>query len=275
MALAAQKGNSDAMEMCLYYFGWRGEGAPIEILGYYYDQLTSGGIDITRPDARSFIRLFLKENDREKLKGNRPSTIRSIIANRKMNEVSNRLLLYKSKEEILDDLTTLLLERIYYYKQGDRTLRKYIYDMFYLYVADYIQRVFRKKDFMKIQYAREDLLIEEVVADDSIKFTINHTSRDSLYEWEKKKNTLGPFWVVGHTHPIFKELTNVERLVLRDNYFLGIAERPLAEHYEISRNLVKSRKRTGIKKIKEAIKSQDVWLNEDLGYETLDEHYLT
>lgn len=274
MASEAQKGDADAMEVCLYYFGWRAEGAPIEILGYYYDQLISGGIDITRPDARSFIRLFLKENDREKFKGNRPSTVRSIIANRKMTEVSNRLLLYKSKEEILDDLIMLLIERIYNYKPGERTLRKYMYDMFYLYVGDYIQRTFRKKDFMKIQYAREDLSLENFVADDSVEFTIKHTSQDSLYEWEKKRNTLGPFWTAGHTHPVFEELTHIERLILRDNYFLGIAERPLAKHYEISRKLIKTRKRTGIKKLKEAIEKQDVWLNESLGYETLGTDYL-
>lgn len=274
MASKAQAGDRDAMEVCLYYFGWRAEGAPTEILGYYYDQLISGGIDITRPDARSFIRLFLKEKDREVFKSNRPSTRRSYIASYKMTEISNRLLNYKTRKEIFDDLVLLLIERIYKYKQGERTLRKYIYDMFHLYVADYIQRTFKGRDFMKIQYAREDLSIEESIADDNVVFRVNHTSKDALYEWERQKSTLGPFWVAGHTHPIFKDLTHTERMLIRDNYFLKITERELAKHYEVSRALIKSRKKSGIQKIRKAIEEQDLWWNEQLGYETLDTDYL-
>lgn len=267
-AKKAQNGNSESLERCLYYFGWRGEGAPGEILGYYYDQLVSGGIDISRPDALNFIRLFSKENEREQLKGKRVSHIKARIATRKMNNISNRLSNYKSREDIKNDLIDLLMDRILKYKPGKRTLRKYVYDLFYLYVGDYVQRTFRQKDYMNIQYARAEPPFDDYM--DITEFPVTHTSEDTLYEWEKEKEMLGPFWVSGHTHPIFKNLTRTERMILRDNYFYKIPERTLVDHYHISRDLIKNRKKSASRKIEEALETKDDWLIEQEGYAPLD-----
>ena len=266
LAEKVQAGDSEALEACLYYFGWRGEGPPEQILGDYYYQLVSGGIDILRPDAFPFIRIFSKEKERNVLNNNHIGMDKAILCRSKMNSISNRLLQYKSREEILNDLIDLLIDRIVKYKPGDRTLRKYIYDMYYLYVADYIQSVFRNKDFMKYQYRRDIIDINDI-EDTSIDFKVTHTSDDVFYEWEKKRNTLGPFWINGHTHPIFNSLTKTERMLLRDNVFYKDSLTRVAERYSIARNVVKSQKKKAIDKIKKEIDEQDIWLDERLGYE--------
>lgn len=268
LASKAQDGDSEALETCLYYFGWRADGLPDEILGRYYDMLTSGGVDIYRTDTLAFLRLFSKEKKREILRGKRPSTYKAVVATKKMQSISNRLLQRRNRSEILEDLIDILINRILNYKQGERTLRKYMEDMFYLYVGDYVQGVFRSRDFMQIEYAREYIDLDNYL-DYYVSIEVQDESKDLMYEWEKSKDTLGIFWVMGHTHPIFKELSNIERLVLKENFFLGTSQMELAEKFGIGRTVVRGHITRAINKVEEAIENLDIIQMELDGYNKL------
>lgn len=265
LAKKAQAGDSESLEACLYYMGWRGEGLPGEILGYYYQQLTTGAIDVTRKDTLSFIKLFANEKERAALNNPHVNRNKTILATKRAQYISNRLSLYKTKKEVFEDLVDLLIDRIIKYKQGDRTLRKYIYDMFYLYVGDYIQRLFRSKDLliMKTWQSSEDI---ENISTEPYELDVNLRSKDHLYEREQDKGDLGVFWIHGHCHPIFQDLTVTQRLIIRDSYFYKIGERPLAKKYGVSRDVIKRLKRESKEIIKKSAKQQNENYNTLRGY---------
>lgn len=265
-ASKAQEGDSKALESCLYYFGWRSEGLPTEILGEYYFTLISGGVDIYQTDKLSFIRLFSTKAERKILEGKRPSRVKGNLASKKITEISNHLLSIKTKKEILNDLIDLLIDRILKYKPGSRTLRKYIYDIYYLYVADYVQRTFKHKEYIEGPFKKTSYKEDYSNSLDSYK-KIELESTDFYYEWEKEKNMLGVFWVMGHTHPYFEDLTKIERLILRENMYLNNSQESIAEKLGIGRTTVRTNLNNAKKKIKKSISETSIEWIESNGYE--------
>lgn len=266
-ALKAQAGDSEALEECLYYFGWRGEGAPSEILSRYYYMLTSASIDTYNRSSMSFVRLFCREEELKILKNNRLSIPKSNLVVYKLEGISNRLVSYKSKKEILNDLIDLLIDRILKYKQGERTLRKYLDDMFHLYVGDYVQRVFRGRDFMKLSQSRSYININEIIDKDT-SFPMTYESDDLMYEKEKQQGVLDLFWLSGYTHPVFDSLTRTEKLILRDIHYLGLTQEQVAEKLSVGRTTVRTSLNNSKKKLRVALDNQDESWLEKAGYQT-------
>lgn len=267
-ASKAQEGDSEALELCMYYFGWRGNGLPKEILGEYYFTLISGGIDIYQKDKMSLIRLFSTKNERNTLKDNRPSKVKGNLASKKMTVICDNLANIKSSSEVLNDLTDLLMDRILNYKPGKRTLRKYIYDMYYLYVGDYIQKTLRSRELVNSSF--ESISYDDTYSDYTNEYeNIELPSNDSYYEWEKRNNSIGVFWVMGHTHPYFEDLTKIERLVLRENIILGNSQIQIANSLGVGRTTIRTNLNNAKRKIEKSIKETDSKWIESKGYEQL------
>lgn len=260
-AKKAQEGNQESLEKCLYYFGWRGGQRPSEILGSFYEMLVYGTIDINKSYQLSFIRMFSNESQRDTLKGKWVSKKKNYIASKKIDEISKQLLSLKTEQEIYSDLIDIVMNRILNYKQGERTLRKYMYDLSYIYVVSYIQKTFKSAQdtgYTEVEYEDSFLTYDE--------YNLIDETDNLYYNYERENNELGFFWLQGNTHILFKDLTKTERFILRDSYYLGIPQREIANKFGVSRRVVRNRLKSAEDKIRKAYETIPVKELESNGF---------
>jgi RNA polymerase sigma factor (sigma-70 family) len=210
--------------------------------------LRFGKIDFKDYDSRVFLSLFME--DRTIGKALRQSyQYRPVkqAAVRKLGVITESLKVIED-EDLKQDLRMLLLTQAMRYEKGNRVFGAYLYHSYRFAVKNYIKKI-QKPAEPYIHMPKELMrLADDQLKDNDANIEIN----DSIFVQAPMifmDEELGNSWVRGLTcGDEFKELTPLQRLIIKLNYYDGLSDGKIADMMGIHINTI-FRQRTKAGKI--------------------------
>lgn len=260
LVLSYQAGDEEAGEQILNIYGGDPRKKELSLyLGKFYKMLRFGKIDFKDYDSRVFLSLFIEDNAISKALyqsyQHRPVKQAAV---RKLGVITESLKVLED-EDLKQDLRMLLLQQAMRYKKEDRVFGAYLYHSYRFAVKNYIKKI-QKPAEPYIHMPKELMRI----ADDQLKDNdADIDIQDSIFVQSPMifmDEELGNSWVRGLTcGDEFKELTPLQRLIIKLNYYDGLSDGKIAEMMGIHINTIFRQRTKAGKIVKETV---DKLLNE-------------
>lgn len=257
---AYQAGDEEAgLELLCLYGGDPKNGQMSNFLGKYYKMFRKGQIKFKDYDSRMFARLFVEDpGARNALyKSFQPKYARE-AANVKMKMVAQSLE-FMSDEEIHQELTALFLMKCKKYKDVGKNFSAFIYQTFRYDAYRFVNGI--QKPFEPYVHMQRELVhvVEELIQDRDMEIEV----ADSLFNQSPVMfidDELGNSWVRGITcGDEFKDLTALQRMIVKLNYFDGMSDNAIANMMGMHINTIWRQRKKAAKlietKVEELVKA--------------------
>lgn len=233
-----QEGDEAAGEEILrMYGGHPNQNGMSHYLGKYFKMLRYGKLDFKDKDSRLFMNLFIEDASiREQLRQSYQYKLTKEIALRKLGGIVQSLQ-HISDEDLEQDLRFLFLKKVIKYKKMNRNFKAYIANTYRYAVENYIQKITNKRDLSnhprklirladdRLHDGESDIHISDSIFEEGL---MMHTEED-----------LDNNWVRGLTcGEEFKELTPLQRLIIKLNYYDGYSDGKIADTMGIHINTI-------------------------------------
>lgn len=244
----AQSHNEDAVFELLTMYGWKEEGPWELFLGKYEKLLWYGRFDYRNKESRRFAQLYIRNTKvRHKLKWRNLDFYSIITSFETIEFIQNKVREYYTLEELRHDLIFIFLELL------DRYEKKPHIDF-----SGYLMGYFRYKVY--------ELLQSNVFSYDVLNMPNYEPLEDVLYidtEYRKVdqdhliyEDEIDLFWVNGECGPLFKNLTRLDRIILRDFYTNNQTDTEIARNNGYHRNSILNKRHEAIQQLKTNIKRE-------------------
>lgn len=247
-----QAGDEEAGETLLNMYGG-GAGALSHFIGKYYRMLRFGKLDFKDYDSRAFISLFIEDRILGKalFQSYQYRPVKQ-AAVRKLGTIVESLKVLED-EDLKQDLRVLFLQQAMRYKKTNRSFGAYIYGSYRFAVKNYIKKI--QKPAEPYIHMPKDLMR---VADDQLKDDESEVDlKDSIFAEAPMimmDEELGNSWVRGLTcGEEFKDLTPLQRLIIKLNYYDGWSDGRIADKMGIHINTIFRQRTKANKTVKETV----------------------
>lgn len=234
-----QAGSQEAGEQLLRIYGGHPEFKSMTLyLGKYYKMLRYGKFEFKDRDSRLFIRLFIEDAiTRDALSKSYQYKKVKEDATRKLGTVCQSLKILED-EDLKQDLRILFLQQCMRYKKENRTFGAYLYNSYRFAVKNYIKAL-QKPAEPYIHMPKELMRLAEDKVKDG---TADIDLKDIAFVQAPVialDDELGNSWVRGLTcGDEFKELTQLQRLIIKLNYHEGWSDGRIADMMGIHINTI-------------------------------------
>jgi RNA polymerase sigma factor (sigma-70 family) len=239
LVLAYQAGDETAGEEILRIYGGDPRKKELSLyLGKFYKMLRFGKLDLKDYDTRAFMGLFMEDTNVGKaLRQSYQYHPVQKATRRKLSVIVESLKVLED-EDLKQDLRLLLLQQAKRYKKEDRVFGAYLYHSYRYAVKNYIKKI-QKPAEPYIHMPKELMRI----ADDRLKDNdADIDVQDSLFAQAPMifmDEELGNSWVRGLTcGEEFKELTPLQRMIIKLNYYDGMSDGKIADMMGIHINTI-------------------------------------
>lgn len=239
LVLSYQAGDQEAGEELLRLYGGHPSYKGLSLyLGKYYKMLRFGKFEFRDKDSRLFVRLFIEDSaTRDALLKSYQSKKVKEDTTRKLGTVSESLKVLED-EDLQQDLRMLFLKQCMRYKKQNRNFGAYLYNSYGFAVKNYIKAI--QKPAEPYVHMRKELIR---ISDDKFKDgEADILLKDSIFAKAPViliDEELGNSWVRGLTcGDEFKELTQLQRLIIKLNYHEGWSDGKIASMMGIHINTI-------------------------------------
>jgi RNA polymerase sigma factor (sigma-70 family) len=254
LVLKYQAGDEEAGEELLRIYGGDPRKKELSLyLGKFYKMLRFGKFDFKDYDSRVFLSLFMEDISTGKALRQsyqyRPVKQATI---RKLSVIVESLKVLED-EDLKQDLRVLLLTQAMRYKKEDRVFGAYLYHSYRFAVKNYIKKL-QKPAEPYIHMPRELMRI----ADDRLKDNdADIEIKDYLFAQAPMifmDEEIGNSWVRGLTcGEEFKELTPLQRMIIKLNYHDGMTDGKIADMMGIHINTIFRQRKKADKIVKATV----------------------
>lgn len=248
LVLAYQKGDENAgLELLTKYGANPADRNLTSYVGKFYKLIRYGKIDFKDYDSRVFMSCFFPGPERPAILKNYQykKTKQDVV--RRLGQIVEAMKVYED-EDLKQELRTLFLQQAMRYKKMKRTFGGYLNNSYRYAVANHIIGLMSGDEpYIKLP---KDLVR---IAEDQMKDNDAEVdAQDSIFVQSPMifmEEDLGNSWVRGLTcGEEFKDLTPLQRLIIKLNYFDGWSDGRIAEKMGIHINTI-FRQRTKAGKI--------------------------
>lgn len=247
LVFAYQNGNAEAGEEVLRaYGGHPSEGRLTSFLGKYYKMIRYGKLDFKDKDSREFVGLLIQDTDtRKQLAQSYQYKTTKQMAVRQLGYLVQSMRVVDD-EDLMQDLRMLFLQQMKRYKKKHRNFGAYIYGSYRYAVYNHIENLLKPKDIYTHQ-SKLVRLAEDCLHDNDADIDVKDSvlARAPMIMMEEE---LGNSWVRGLTcGEEFKDLTPLQRLIIKLNYYDGYTDGKIADMMGIHINTIfRQRKKAGL-----------------------------
>ncbi|MDK2600618.1 hypothetical protein QO179_24300 [Bacillus stercoris] len=210
--------------------------------------LRFGKFDFKDYDSRSFIKLFIEdETIRSQVTKSYQYKETKRVAIRKLNQIVHSLRVVED-EDLKQELRFMLLKKAMKYKKKKRTVdfSGYLYGVYRYEVCNYIQRLLKPDELYvkrpaELMRIADDRLFDE---DSNIEVEDSIFVKSPMIQMDEE---IGNSWVRGITcGDEFKDLTPLQRMIIKLNYYDGYTDGKIADMMGIHINTIfRQRKKQG------------------------------
>lgn len=238
LVFSYQEGNEAAGEELLRMYGADPASDTLtSYIGKFYRMIRFGKIDFKDYDSRYCVSLFFPGPER-------PAIIQSYQYKKTKQDVLRKLANIEESmkcvedDELKQELRFLFLRQCKRYKKTNRTFGAYLNNSYRYEVARYIIRLMKQEEpYVKLR-KKIVRLADERVKDDDADVDI----QDSIFAKEPMMvmdEELGNSWVRGLTcGEQFRDLTPLQRMIIKLNYFDGWSDGRIADKMGIHINTI-------------------------------------
>lgn len=223
-----QAGDESAGIQLLKEYGYDPEkDKTYKLIGMYYDIIRYGKFDFENKQSRQFIALFFpKEIGAQIRKPYQYLEIKEMVV-KKISQIQ-WMMQSVPDEDLIQEMIMIILTQAKRYEYKKRSFSTYIYSTFKFRVSDYVLSIMKSEDAMLNKDVEICGLGEDVLEDESIDFEVEEIPEDVLVMQTEEK--LGNSWVRGlNCGDEFKELTPLQRMILKLNYEERQSDREISE----------------------------------------------
>jgi DNA-directed RNA polymerase specialized sigma24 family protein len=248
LVLSYQDGNEEAGLELLRIYGADPSVKNLNLyVGKFYKLIRYGKIDFKDYDSRAFMSCFFPGAERAAILQSYQYKKTKEDVVRKLGQIVEAMKVIED-EDLKQELRILFLQQAKRYEKKNRTFGAYLNNSYRFAVANYIIKLMKMEE-PYVKLTREMLRI----ADDRLKDDdANVDVQDSIFAKSPMihmEEDLGNSWVRGLTcGEEFKELTPLQRLIIKLNYFDGWSDGRIADKMGIHINTI-FRQRTKAGKI--------------------------
>lgn len=249
----AQAKDPDAILELLTRYGYSEDYEFTNFLGKYVKLLWYGRMDFRNKDSRKFMRLYIKDPEiRRRLIWPRVSGEVVEETWKMVNYLQNYVTQNYTLMELQHELVSIFLELL------DRYEKVYHIDF-----SGYLMGMYRYKVYERLQkyLYKYDVLSQQT--------RLTSPEQDIPYiepgylrienDFFKYDDELNLFWVHGETGRLFKNLSTLDRIIIRDSYDQNKSDFEIADSQGVHRNTIVNKRRRFKERLYWNIKKETDW----------------
>lgn len=244
-----QNGDEGAGMALLKEYGYDPESGEVyAYIGKYFKMMRFGRMDFKNYDSRAFISLFFSDAEGKEMRKSYQYMETKVKMRKKLQQIE-KVMRSVPDDDIIQELIHILLVQAKKYRPKKRSFGAYLKNSFRYRLNDYVLKYMKSEDIF------DNTDIEVAGIGEDVAEDVESIIDPEDFTWDALKiqheDELGNAWVRGiHCSGRFKDMTPLQRLILRMNYMEKLSDREIADAMGMHINTI-FRQRTNAKRMLE------------------------